>query len=115
MISYIKSRLFLVTSFSSFLRGILLLFTLAALLCYFFVDFPLIEAVASYRKTFRSLLKIASLLIFPPFHLLFWGSAFLWARFAQGKERFILPFFEIFVAQALSVATHFPQVTQWPR
>jgi len=104
MISFIKSRSFLVTSFSPFLRGLLLTFTLAALFCYFFVDFPLIETLAPHRKTFRSVLKIASLLIFPPFHLVFWGGAFLWARFSRAKQRFILPFFEIFVAQALSVA-----------
>ncbi len=104
MISYIKSRSFLVTSFSPFLKGLLLTFVFAALLCYFFVDFPLIETLAPHRKTLRSVLKVASLLIFPPLHLLVWGVAFLWARFSHAKERFILPFFEIFVAQAFSVA-----------
>ena len=104
MISYIKSRSFLVTSFSPFLRGLLLAFVFAAFFCYFFVDFPLIETLAPHRKALRTVLKVASLLIFPPLHLFVWGIAFLWARFSHAKERYILPFFEIFTAQAFSVA-----------
>jgi membrane-associated phospholipid phosphatase len=104
MISYIKFRSFLVDSFPPFFRGLLLVFVFAAFLCYFFVDYPLIETLAPYRKTARTVLKAASLLIFPPLHLLIWGIAFLWARFSYAKERFILPFFEIFAAQAISVA-----------
>ncbi|CCB88864.1 phosphatase PAP2 family protein [Simkania negevensis] len=104
MISYIKFRSFLVTSFSPFLRSLLLVFVFAAFLCYFFIDYPLIKALAPYRVAVRTALKAASLLIFPPLHLLIWGIAFIWARFSYAKERFILPFFEIFVAQAISVA-----------
>lgn len=98
---FIKSKLFNATPF---LTRVFIGFVLAATFCYFFIDFPLIEEIAPYRKTFRSFFKGTSMLIFPPLYLAIWLGAFLWARFLSSSKRWTLPFFEIITAQALSVA-----------
>ena len=79
-------------------------FAIAALFCYFFVDFPLLEEIAPYRKSFRTFFKGVSLLIFPPIYLAICCGGFLWARFVSKTQCWILPFFELITAQALSVA-----------
>ena len=83
---------------------VLLGFLILALLSYLFVDFPLIELISPLRSKLRLLMKGTSLLIFPPFHLVLWTGAFLFARFLSAEKKWTLPFFEIALSQYLSVA-----------
>ena len=101
MIHFIKSQPFHATPF---LRRVCLGFTLAAFFCYFFVDFPLTEALAPYRQSLRFISKKASFLIFPPLYLIICGGGFLWARFLSKSQKWVLPSFELITAQVLSVA-----------
>jgi len=101
MFLFIKPKLFYATPF---LARVSIGFVLAAVFCYFFVDFPLIEEIAPYRKIFRTPLKLASFLIFPPLYLFIGAGAFIWARFLCKNKQWTLPSFEMITAQALSVA-----------
>jgi membrane-associated phospholipid phosphatase len=76
----------------------------AACLSYFFIDFPLLDLISPYRKMIRPFFNVLSMLIFPPFYLIITLLYFLWARFLKKSSKWILPSFEIGVAQAVSVA-----------
>lgn len=76
-----------------------LFFAFFAIFSYFYLDRELLTHLSFHFKSFS---KVLSLLIFPPFHLLIWGGAFLIAR--AKKSDLTLPFFETIVSQCLSVA-----------
>ena len=77
-------------------------FLLVALLSYFFLDQQITVLLAPYSKVYRAIWKTGTLLIFPPLYLAFFGGGFLIMRLK--KSHWTLPFFEILLAQCLSVA-----------
>lgn len=82
-----------------------LFFSLFGVIAYFYLDRTILTHLTPHLKP---LSKVLSLLIFPPLHLVLWGSLFLMARFR--KSLWTLPLFETFTAQCLSVA--FVRVTK---
>ncbi len=69
---------------------------------YFYIDQQMVMLVSPYTKPYQVLFKGCSLLIFPPLYLALSAGGFIIARLK--KSRWNLPFFEILVAQCLSVA-----------
>lgn len=74
----------------------------AGLISYFFLDREITSLVSPYTKHYHFLFKGATLCIFPPIYLAASGIGLLFSRLK--KTRWTLPFFEIFAAQALSIA-----------
>jgi len=75
---------------------------LVAGISYFFLDQEVTTYVAPYSKAYRLLLKGCTFLIFPPLYLALSAGGFVASRLK--KSRWTLPFFEILVAQSLSIA-----------
>jgi len=69
---------------------------------YFFIDQQMTLLVSPYAKTYRIVFKGCTLLIFPPLYLALSVGGFVIARLK--KSSWSLPFFEILVAQCLSIA-----------
>lgn len=69
---------------------------------YFLVDQQIMALVSPYAKAYRLAFKVCTLLIFPPLYLALSAAGFVMARLK--KSRWTLPFFEILVAQCLSIA-----------
>jgi len=69
---------------------------------YFFVDQQMAMLVSPYAKAYRMIFKGCTLLIFPPLYLALSAGGFVITRLK--KSRWSLLFFEILVAQCLSIA-----------
>ncbi len=100
LLDFIK-RLFFKSPFFCFL---LFFFFIATIFCYIFLDDFLIGNLSFYMFHFRPLMKRCSFLIFPPFYLIVSIMAFLLIRFLKSKEKWGLFYFEIAIAQCLSIA-----------
>ncbi|MBI3211472.1 MAG: phosphatase PAP2 family protein [Simkania negevensis] len=77
-----------------------------AILAYLFIDIPLVNALFPYEtsdRSYRLFFEFLSLLILPPLHLFIWLSLYFLSRFIS-KLRFLsLNFFEIALAQCITV------------
>ncbi len=89
-----------------FLGCMALLFGLAALVCYFFVDFLFLDKIMFYLTYLgpSPLIKWASFLLFPPLYLSLCLGCFLYVRFSKKDLGQAVLFFELLAAQLLSVA-----------
>ena len=69
---------------------------------YFFIDQQITMLISPYAKAYQIVFKACTLLIFPPLYLALSAGGFVVARLK--KSRWSLHFFEILVAQCLSIA-----------
>jgi len=88
-----------VTSFSKKMVASCLL---VALVCYYFIDYPLLPYLALIKKEGRSFFKFLSFMIFPPFLLI--GSIGGFIFFRLRKLAHTTLFLELALGQCLSVA-----------